>query len=57
MELGLASSLGVRVVRNRIRRSGEHLVAPTIASPYLGEMKTTAPGAIRGVDWLREKLG
>jgi len=57
MELGLASSLGVRVVRERIRRIGEHLVAPTIASPYLDEMKTTAPGAIRGVGWLSQKLG
>jgi superfamily I DNA/RNA helicase len=52
MELGLASALGVNVVRERIRRIEGQLVAPTIASPYLGEMVQAAPRSAAGLDWL-----
>jgi superfamily I DNA/RNA helicase len=53
MDLGMASALGVKVVRERIRRVSGQLVAPTIASPYVGEMAGAAPTVVRGVDWLR----
>ncbi len=52
MELGLANRLGVKVVKDGIRKVGGHLVALTIASPYLDEMAGAAPEPIRGVDWL-----
>jgi DNA helicase-2/ATP-dependent DNA helicase PcrA len=54
MEIGTAMGLGVRVVRERIRRIGQEVVAPTIASPYFAEMTASAPASIRGVDWLKE---
>ncbi len=54
MEIGTAMGLGVRVVRERIRRVGQVVVAPTIASPYFAEMTASAPVSIRGVDWLKE---
>jgi superfamily I DNA/RNA helicase len=52
MNLALASSLGVKVVRERIRRVGGDLVAPTIASPYLAELARSAPAPVRGLVWL-----
>jgi superfamily I DNA/RNA helicase len=54
MELGLANGLGVRVVRDGIRRVAGQLIAPTIASPYLREMSESAPRALRGLNWIRE---
>lgn len=54
MEIGTAMSLGVRVVRERIRRVAGELMAPTVASPYISEMAVSAPTPIRGVDWLRD---
>jgi DNA helicase-2/ATP-dependent DNA helicase PcrA len=54
MDVALASSLSVRVVRDRIRSVDGRVVAPTIASPYLDEMSATAPTAQRGLAWLRE---
>jgi superfamily I DNA/RNA helicase len=53
MNLALASSLGVKVVRERIRRIDGELVAPTIASPYLAELARSAPAPIRGLNWLQ----
>jgi len=52
MELGLAKRLGVEVVKSGIRKIGEHLVAPTVATPYLDEMTASAPKPVRGVDWV-----
>jgi len=52
MELGLARQLGVKVVESGIRKLGEHLVAPTVATPYLDEMTASRPKPIRGVDWV-----
>lgn len=54
IELGLANSLGVKVVKERIRRVDGQLTAPTIASPYLSEMAESAPRGVRGLDWIRE---
>jgi superfamily I DNA/RNA helicase len=52
IEFGMASALGVRVVREGIRPVSGRLMAPTIASPYLQEIARSAPNARRGVDWL-----
>jgi superfamily I DNA/RNA helicase len=54
MEIATAMGLGVRVVRERIRRVGGIVIAPTIASPYFAEMTASAPAPMRGVDWLKE---
>ena len=56
MELGLAMSLRVQVVGNRIRRSGDVKVAPTIASRYLRELGAEAPRPIAGTRWLESYL-
>jgi superfamily I DNA/RNA helicase len=52
MKVADAASMGVKIVRDRIRRVGGELVAPTIASPYLAELARVAPTPVRGVQWL-----
>ena len=56
MELGLAMSLRVQVVRNKIRQAGDFKVAPTIASRYLSELGQEAPRPISGTRWLETYL-
>lgn len=56
MELGLAMSLRVQVVRDRIRRVGNVKVAPTIASRYLSELGAEAPRPIPGTRWQESYL-
>jgi superfamily I DNA/RNA helicase len=53
MELALASSMGVEVVRDKIRRVDGMLWAPTIASRYLSELGPDAPNTVAGTRWLK----
>ena len=55
IELGVAYSMGVRVVKSQIRKVGDKLVAPTIASPYLAEMSSSVPAPEKGRSWLANK--
>lgn len=53
MELALANSMGVQVVKAKIRRTDGKFWAPTIASPYLAELGPDAPKTVSGAIWLK----
>lgn len=53
MELALANSMGVRVVRDGIRRVDGTPWAPTIPSRYLSELGPEAPNPVAGTSWLQ----
>ncbi len=52
VELGLAMSLRVQVMKSKIRKVGDIKAAPTIASRYLGELGEDAPRPAAGPGWL-----
>jgi DNA helicase-2/ATP-dependent DNA helicase PcrA len=54
-EIGAAYGMGMNVIRSAIRRTGGRTMAPTVASPYLSEVSTSAPRAVRGRDWLASR--
>ena len=56
MELGLAMSLRVHVVKSKIRKVGDIKAAPTIASRYLSELGMDAPRPSAGPGWLDSYL-
>ncbi|MCL4508639.1 MAG: ATP-dependent helicase [Chloroflexi bacterium] len=56
MELGLAMSLRVQVMKSKIRKVGDIKAAPTIASRYLRELGTGALHPSAGPDWLDSYL-